>query len=334
MKNTLLFIVCISNAVAVFAQIQTAPQTQPAPQTKRFEIDGYAARVNDRVITRSEVREMFAPMLPELYRTLKGAALDAELEKAFARALDELIDRALILEAFAEKGGQIPDQYVNDEIKRVIKNRFKGDEASFEQVLTAQKQTRGDYMEDIREQISIGMMMNEEVTRRARITPERVREEFENNQDRYYIPEKVKYSVIVLNKGTSVEDQAVKLLEAVSILERLSKDADFGTVAREVSEGSRAAEGGVFPWMQPKDVRPELQETLKTLPAGEISPIIETETELYILKLEARQQPGHKEYEDVRQAIKAALVAKEQDRLKERWLTRLEQTNYVLIYNE
>jgi parvulin-like peptidyl-prolyl isomerase len=327
MKKTFLFIVFIFSGSTIPAQ------NNPAPQSISHEIDGYAAKVNDRVITRGEVLEMLSPILPELYRTYQGEQLEKELEKAFIRARGELVERALIMEAFNERGGQIPDQYVNDEIKRVIKERFKGDEALFEQVLTEQKQTRTDYMDTIREQMTVGMMMSEEVSRRARITPKQVRTEYEQNQSLYFIPEKVKYSVIVLNKGVTVEDQSVKLQEAVSILQRLAEGADFGDVAKEVSEGSRAAEGGAFPWMQPKDVRPELQKTLQELPAGEISKIIETETELYILKMEARQQSGHKSFEEVRHDIKNTLTAKERDRLKKRWITRLKETNYVFIYD-
>ena len=31
------------------------------------------------------------------------------------------------MEAYKAQGGQIPDQYVNDEIRRVINERYKGD---------------------------------------------------------------------------------------------------------------------------------------------------------------------------------------------------------------
>ena len=180
--------------------------------------------------------------------------------------------------------------------------------------------------------MTVGMMMNEEVYSRARVTPEQVREAYEADKETYFIPEKVKYSVIVLNKGATPEDQAVKQTEAESIRKQLVEGADFGETAKAVSEGSRAAEGGAFPWMQPKDVRPELQETLKTLPAGEISEIIANDTELYLVKVEARRQAGHKTFDEVRQSIKASLNAKERDRLKARWIARLKEKNHVVIY--
>lgn len=328
MKYTLAILMLTAAPFLTLGQANLLPQ-----QPTSVEIDGYAAKVNDKVITRGEVREAMAPLLPELYRQYQGAQLEAELEKAFNRARNELVERALIMEAFSAKGGAIPDQYVNDEIKRTITAQFKGDEALFEQVLAEQKKTRAEYMEMIREQMAVGMMINEEVSRRARITPNQVREEYEKNKEDYFIPEKVKYSVIVLNKGSTPEDQAVKKEEAAKIRKRLVDGADFGETAKEVSKGSRAADGGAFPWMQPKDVRPELQETLRTLPAGEISEIIETDTQLYLVKIEARRQPGYKDFDEVRKDIKNALTAKERARLKERWIDRLKEDNYVVLYD-
>ncbi len=326
--------ILVSVLLPFCALAQFLPGAQPQPQQPiSIEIDGYAAKVNDRVITRGEVREAMAPLLPEIYRQFKGPQLEEELEKAFNKARGELIERALIMEAFTERGGTIPDQYVEDEIKRTINDRFKGDKAMFEQVLSEQKKTREEYMEIIREQMAVGMMMNEEVSRRARITPEQIREEYENHKETYFIPEKVKYSVIVLNKGETPEDQAVKLEEAQKIRQKLIDGADFADTAKEVSEGSRAAEGGEFPWMQPKDVREELRESLRNLPAGEISEIIDTDTELYILKVDARRQPGYKSFDEVRNDIKNILTAAERERLKARWVERLKETNYIVIYD-
>jgi len=308
-------------------------QTNTGPENVSIQIDGYAARVNDRVITRGEVRESLAPMLPDLYRAFQGAQLEQELEKAYVRARDEMVERALIMESFKTRGGQIPDQYVNDEIKRIIRDRFKGDKALFEQVLAEQKKTRTEYMDMIREQMAVGMITNEEVSRRVRVTPKQVRDEYEANREQFFIAEKVKYSVIVLNKGATPEDQVVKHAEAVAVRKRLLDGADFGEVAKDVSEGSRAADGGSFPWMQPKDVRPELQETLATLPAGKISEIVEAESGFYIVKVEARRQAGYKTFDEVRDEIKNSLTAKERARLKKRWIARLKENNYVVIYD-
>ncbi|HEY5654058.1 MAG TPA: peptidyl-prolyl cis-trans isomerase [Pontiella sp.] len=328
MKSLLHILIFSTVVLTAFGQTSTNVPASPLS----IDIDGYAAKVNARVITRGEVRESLAPLLPELYRAYQGAQLEEELEKAYIRARNELIERALIMEAFKAKGGHIPDQYVNDEIRRVINERFKGDKALFEQVLAKQKKTHAEYMEVIREQMAVGMLINEEVSRRARVTPQTVRETYDKNKDAYFIPEKVKYSIIVLNKGETPEDQAVKLEEARTIRQRLLDGADFATTAKELSEGGRASDGGAFPWMQPKDVRPELQEPLKMLPAGELSEIIEADNRLYIVKVEARRQSAYKSFDEVRTEIKNSLITKERERLRDRWISRLKKEHYIVIY--
>lgn len=317
------------------AQTNMTVQTNAPARTQSIEIDGYTAKVNDRIITIGDVREAMAPLLPELYRTYQGTELEAALEKAFRQTRDELIAHALILEAFEEKGGQIPDQYVNDEIRRIINDRFKGDEAQFEQVLASQKKSRAEYMAEIRDQMIVGMMASEEVNKRARATPEEVRLYYESHKDdKYFIPAKVKFSVIVLNKGETPQEQAVKMEEARNIRQKLIEGADFAETAKAVSEGVRAAEGGDFPWMQATDARAEWQEALNTLPAGQLSEIIDAETQLYLIKMEARRQSGHKSFEEVRDEIKNTLLAQERQRLRERWIERLKADNYVRIYEE
>ena len=274
-----------------------------------------------------------APLVPELYRSYQGAKLEKELKTAFEKTREQLIERALVMEAFKERGGEIPDQYVNGEVKRVVKTRFGGDETLFEEALADQKKTRQEYRKELREQMAVGMMINEEVGKRVRITPEQIRQEYQIHKEHYFIPEKVKYSLIILNRGKGEQEHAIKQKEAEAIRKRLLDGEDFNQLAKEVSEGGRAAEGGAFPWMQPKDARPELQDLLLTLPVGEISEVIPTESELYILRVEARRQPGFKPFDEVRLIIKSQLSEKERDRLKKRWIERLKKKYYVVIYN-
>ena len=84
--------------------------------------------------------------------------------------------------------------------------------------------------------------------------------------------------------------------------------------------------------MQPKDVREELRETLSVLPAGEISEIIETGNQFYIVKVDGRRQAGYTPFDEVRDQIKNALPAKERDRLRKRWIERLKKENYIRVY--
>ena len=98
---------------------------------KTIPIDGYAAKVNQTIITRSDVRTTMAPVLPQLYNKYEGAELDQRLEEAYVNAREQLIEQALIVIAFEKQGGQIPDYFVKNEIDRIIRTRFFGDKVAF-----------------------------------------------------------------------------------------------------------------------------------------------------------------------------------------------------------
>lgn len=302
------------------------------PNVRVIPIDGYAAQVNDRIITRSEVFARAAPILARLRQTYHGQELDQKMKEAYKKMCENMVDEILILSAFKELGGTVPDQYLYDEVQRVIRTRFKGDEAMFEQSLAYQKMTRSDYLQKLRDDMTVEIMLNQTVRKQARITPSKVREAYEKQKEKYYIPEKVKYSVILINKGTTPREVKAKKKLVEKVYKQLKEGADFAELAKKVSEGARAAEGGTFPWMQPKDAREELQKTLHSLKVGTISPPIETKSAFYILKMHDRRIAHYQPFEKVRETIKRALEIEEQERLKKRWLKRLKEKNYVKIF--
>ena len=146
MKTIYPILLLVLTVSSVSAQLR--PQaTKAVPQSKptNFFIDGYVAQVEEIIITDSDVRELMIPRIPAIYKHYKGTARERELKTLYDSSRDQLIERALAQKAFAESGGQIPDQYVEEEIRRVIRDRFNGDEAMLEQLLSRQKQTREEY---------------------------------------------------------------------------------------------------------------------------------------------------------------------------------------------
>jgi len=327
-KQTFLFFIWISLSLEVFGQGVLGLK----PKVNSIEIDGYAARVNDRVITRGEVLTEMGPIILQLQRSFHGAKFKEEFDRAFKKTCNNMVNRILILSAFKELGGRVPEEYVQNEVHHIIKTRFKNDPAQFEQSLALRKMTRSDYLDKLRDDIKVRIMLNEVVRRRARITPSQVRKEYEKTKQKYFIPEKVKYSVILINKGKNPQDLKIKRKEALKIRKELLAGKDFAEMAKQVSEGARAAEGGKFPWMQPKDARPELRKALHTLEVGKISDLIETKNEFYILKIHGRRKANYQPFEKVRGDIKKILEKKEQERLKKRWIKRLREKNYVVIF--
>ena len=322
-KNLLILL-----SIPVLNYAETAQLTNQA-----IPIDGYAAKVNNTIITRSDVRSAMAPILPQLYRRYQGAELEQQLEQAYLNAQEKLIDQALIFATFEGRGGQIPDYYVKGEIDRIIRDRFNGERARFEETLAAEQITYEDYLERTRREISVSMLIREEVNQRARISPETIRITYESNRYDYLIPEKIRYSIILLHCGSTPEERALKNETAENVLRKIEIGENFNELAQEFSEGARADQGGAFPWLQLKDIDSSLHFHLNQLKTGQHSPIITNDDRLLILKVDARRNASYQPFSEVREAIKENLITLERDRLYKNWIKRLKEEHYVRRYD-
>lgn len=326
MKKLFLPILLIGSCLCAGAQTN---QTQ----VRKNVVDRYAAKVNERAITVGEILDIVEPQQQELQRISSSEAEYYEnLDRLFKTILNDLIEKELIIEDYKNAGGALPDRYVNEEIKRVIHSSFGGNEALFERMLTERRMTREEYKQTIREKIIVGMMTSDRVTRRARVTPKQIRDAYDENIEEFAIPEGIKFRAIILNRGTTAEEQQVKREEAENILKKLKDGADFAQIAKTASEGPNAEQGGDFPWVELESLPDILKDELKMVSTGEISGIISSGEALYIIKVEGRREAGYLTFEEVRERINEVLLMEEQQRLHDQWISQLKKTNYVKTY--
>lgn len=303
--------------------------------TEKTLLDSYVAKVNDRAITVGEIWDVLGPQEAELKQISKSAEeYEQRLDLLFNSILNNIINQKLIIKDYEDAGGVLPERYVTDEIKRVINSSFGGNETLFEQMLMAKRMTKIEYMQTIRETIIVGMMTNDRVIRRARVTPKQIRNAYNENKEEFAIPEGIKISAIILNKGITPEEQQVKLEEAEGIHKKLTDGADFSKIAQTSSEGLYATTGGEFPWTELETLPEALQEALKTVSTGEISGVVDIGDALFIAKIEGRREAGYLTFEEARERIKQILLQEEQQRLHDQWIKQLKRNNYVKTYTD
>lgn len=297
-------------------------------------VDGYAAMVNTRVITVGEVLALVQPVRAQIERSFEGDELELKLEEAYNASLRSLIERALILEDFSLLGGNLPDRLVDDQISSFISERFDNSRVKFLEALTEERMTLDEWREETRNRLIVSIMRRREVTDRVLISPRDVRDLYESRIEQYRLPEQVRLRMIALNRGATEEDWAAKRAEAEKIRERLLAGEDFAETARTESEGARAAEGGDFGWIEPNSLRAELAAVVADLDTGRISEVIETDDELYILRIEARKNAAVKPFDEVRGSIEDELRRKEEARLYASWMERLYRKFHVRILDD
>lgn len=305
----------------------TGAISQPIP------VDGFAAVVNDQIITVGEVHVYVAPVEQQLRLSYKGEELREELKNAYQKALENLVERALILEELKEKQAQVPEAVVEDHIRDMLKERFNDNRSELLKALASERLSLDEWKDQIRERLAITMARQMEISSKIQISPTQVRENYNRLKEEVFTEEaKTQLSMIVLHQGSTDDEKAAKREEAERVRQRILDGEAFNTVARAVSEGSRASRGGDWDWMNPSDLRKELQTAVKELDPGEVSPVIEAGDEFYLLKVEGRKNAQVTPFDDVRQDIERRLRAEEEERLYKAWIARLRDTYYVKIY--
>ena len=301
-------------------------------KSQGIKLDGYAARVNDKVITVGDVMEFIQPAEQQLAGLYSGSELDAKRQEAFTNGLATLIDRSLIVAEFNKQGGAIPERLINDRVNEFIYDRFGNDRSKFLTALSEQQITLEDWREQVKERLIISILRRQEVTDRVKVSPRLIRETYDARADQYRTDAKMRLSMIMLNKGDTARDAEVKRTEAEKILEQLKSGEDFAEIAKASSEGIKASEGGDMGWNKPEDLRSELAAAVANLKPGEISGIVETDEEWYILKLVDQKDAGMVPFEEVRKAIEDELKQQEGERLYKAWTERLRRKYYVQVF--
>src|SRR2546423_258502 len=93
-------------AASLIGRIAYAAQAEPEV------VDGVAAVVNGDVITYSQVRGLVGPREKLLRAQYNGEELIKKIKETRELALQDLIDRQLILQAFKLEKWAIPDHFV------------------------------------------------------------------------------------------------------------------------------------------------------------------------------------------------------------------------------
>ena len=295
-------------------------------------LDGVAAKVNDGVITIGEV-------MTELQRnpgarTRLATGGENELQNLFREALNNLIDRRLILRAAADKKMDMQEWVVDNRVREIVKENFDGDMNKLKTALTASKTALNDWRNTIRDDMIIQAMRYQMVEQHLQATPGAMRKEYETNRARYATKASTTVSVILLKPGKPGDKTTPSVTtRGEELLARLEKGEDFATLARLHSADSHAKEGGVWKDIDPaKEFRPEIVETLAKLKPGEFSRLVNLDGWGFIVRKDSEKIMRPLSFHEAYDQIASAVRANEAKKAYDDWMKRLRKEAFIKIY--
>lgn len=319
-------------ALLATATLVVSPLSQGAFAQQDDEarvIDGIAAVVNGEVITYSQVRGLSAPRERLLRTQFKGEELENEIKKAREAALQDLIDRQLIVQSFQKEKYELPDYFVEQRVNDIIRDEFGGDRATFIKTLQAQNYSLSEFKKLEKEKIIVAAMRGKNVKPVTTISPTKVNEYYQKHKAEFTAKEQVKLRLIMIPTRAAEGNSAAQKSIAEEILGKLADGAPFDRMAQMYSEDATRDSGGDWGWIERKTLAPQLEKVAFALPAGRVSHVIELGPNYYILKVEEKRGGQTPSLAKLRPEIEKKLMQEEQQRQQEIWLAGLREKAYI-----
>ncbi len=291
-----------------------------SPQT----VDRVAAIVNGEVITLSDLVQRAGP---------DARSADPKLR---AKALKEIFDLLVAEKLFAAQaqalGVEVSDQVVEASIED-FKRRNKIDDAMLDELLQREGMNREQLRQRFRRDLEAGQIMRLKVSSRVKVTDEDVRNYYQTNARLFGGEDELKVRHIFLplsSSGGAAEDARVQA-EGRKILARLAAGEDFAGLAREVSKGPSASDGGDLGWLKRGTLAPELDRAAFALAVGKTSGLVKTRNGYHILKVDERRIGGAKTFDEVKEEIRDRLTNEQVETFRNQYVADLRRDALIEI---
>ena len=318
-------------SLAIFG-LAMSPLCRAAFAAEPEVVDGIAAVVNGDVITYSEVRALSSPREKLLRSQYGGDELVNKIKETRQAALQDLIDRQLIIQAFKKDSYQVPDHYVEERLHEIIQESFGGDRNTFIKTLEAQNYTLGEFKKLETERMIVQAMRSKNVKRNMIVSPTKVEEYYKAHRDEFTSKEQVKLRMIMIPSHADSGNSAAQKGMVEEILGKLASGADFAGTAQIYSEDSTRDLGGDWGWIERKTLAAPLESVAFKVPVGRISNVIDYAGNYYILKIEDKHGGVTRSLAEVRSEIEKKLIQLEAQSLQERWLASLRSKAYIRTF--
>lgn len=313
---------------AARAQQAPPPQALPRMPSGPIEVNGIAAKVNGRVITKNQVNFMLSPVFAQLVTQFprRGPQFDAKFNEAKGKILEELIDRQIILDEFKTIGAFIKPNLVDDEIKRQMRELYNGDETKFREELKRSRLTMDGYREMTREKMVVSAMRAQQFSDAPPPLPNEIQREY--NEVKSTLRDVTK-DVITFQKifipasdpQNPVATPDTQLALAEDLAKQLSDGKDFAELAKSYSKDAFAETGGLQENVPRIDLSPEFASIVFESPVGKIvGPLLDRQGFTIVKPIKIDLGPAPPLDNKIREMIEERVRRKKTSQQYDRWI--------------
>jgi peptidyl-prolyl cis-trans isomerase C len=273
------------------------------------------ATVNGEKIFLDAFRERFTETLGVSVdrSTLKREDYDRLSEEI----LKVLIDEQIMLLRARELKITADEAEVTKEIEE-IKEGYSAE--GFKNTLSTQGVHYDAWKNAIKKRMTLEKLIASDVNAGISVTEEEARTYYDTHRTKYALENRVHISQIVLRDEKQSEN----------ILNRLKRGEPFGKVAKEVSIGLEAAQGGDLGFIG-RGIMPEpIDAAIFSLSVGAISKVIRSPYGYHIFKIIEKKERG-KEFTDIKAQVISDIKKQKEEQAYVQWLSHLRSQAVIKV---
>ena len=301
-------------------------------------LNGIKAVVNGEAITKVELDEAVRTQVQMLFmnqggRITNAAQAEREIRKIEETALNDLIDRKLILSEFKSSNNRIPDKFVDEAVNNFVQSRFKGDRDKFLGELAKQGITLNQFRDIQRDQIAIQALQAKHAQRgNIFILPEERKAVYEEIKGQYSssgqpVVRMLSVPKISQSKGISEQKGHIE-----SIRSKIQRGSSFSSMAKKYSQDSFAGKGGYVGVIGRGTLNQNLTNIAYGLSPGRVSSVIDDGPTWRLLIVDKRVGQKVPSQKDLEKEIEKVITTRKRKASMEGWLKKLRRDANVRIF--
>lgn len=291
-------------AVTGTAAATQAAAAQAAVKPVPAELPEVIARVNGDAINKAE----FQRAVLRIETQAGGTVPPDQRDRVYRDVLDQLVGYRLLGQEVASRKLTIPDAAVDQQVAE-MRQQFPTEEA-FRQTLERQQATLDELRTNIRLQLSIDKMLEQELGPKISVKPEAIAEFYQKNPEKFQQTERVHAShiLIAVPKDADAAAKTAARQKATEVLKEVKAGKDFAALAKQYSQDPGSAPtGGDLGFFQRGQMVAPFADAAFSLKPGDTSDVVETQFGFHIIKVIEKQAPSAVPLETVRPQISSFL---------------------------
>lgn len=245
--------------------------------------------VNGEIITEFDIRKRTAEAFRIAREQYTKAGLESKKEEIVLNAIDELIDRKILVQeakkvvladpAKAEAIEKNVEAFVKGAVEEVG-SLYKFYELAHKQGINPLKKRA-----ELKEDLLVEEIMRDNVYRKIVVSPKGIKRYYNEHIDEFSTKGGMSFRHILI-KFSSYKTKEEAKPAAENLLNRLEEGEDFESIAQKHSRGPHADKGGLWGVDEVKGFRKDLFARISDLKEGEISPLINSSLGYHIFKID------------------------------------------------